>query len=259
MNLPPPSDAPLRLEGYRVVVAGGSRGIGRAMALAFARSGAVVSACARGEAALAEVRDTIHAEGGKAHTQSCDLADPQAISHYIDAAAEALGGIDVLVNNATGYGFAEDDEGWTANFQIDLMAAVRASRLALPHLKHSGRASILHTSSIAALRPRASGAPYAAIKAALSHYTGSQALALAPDRIRVNAIAPGSISFPDGLWERRRVEEPALHAATLAKIPFGRFGTPEDVAHAALFLASPWAGWITGQTLAVDGGQVLNG
>lgn len=259
MNLPPPSDAPFRLEGYRVVVAGGSRGIGRAMALAFARSGAVVSVCARGEAALAEVRDTIHAEGGKAHTQSCDLADPQAISHYIDAAAEALGGIDVLVNNATGYGFAEDDEGWTANLQIDLMAAVRASRHALPHLRRSSRASILHTSSIAALRPRAGGAPYAAIKAALSHYTGSQALALAPDRIRVNAIAPGSISFPDGLWERRRVEEPALHAATLAKIPFGRFGTPEDVAHVALFLASPWAGWITGQTLAVDGGQMLNG
>lgn len=258
MNVPP-ADAPFRLEGYRVVVAGGSRGIGRAIALAFARSGAAVSVCARGEAALAEVRDTIHAEGGKAHVQSCDLADPQAISRYIDAAAEALGGIDVLVNNATGYGFAEDDEGWTANFQIDLMAAVRASRCALPHLKRSGRASILHTSSIAALRPRAGGAPYAAIKAALSHYTGSQALALAPDRIRVNAIAPGSISFPDGLWERRRVEEPALHAATLARIPFGRFGTPDDVAHVALFLASPWAGWITGQTLAVDGGQMLNG
>jgi len=259
MNFPPPPDAPFRLDGYRVVVAGGSRGIGRAIALAFARAGAAVSVCARGEASLAEVRGAIEAFHGTAHTHPCDLADPQAIATYIDAAAGALGGIDVLVNNATGYGFAEDDEGWTANFQIDLMAAVRASRLALPHLKHSGRASILHTSSIAALRPRAGGAPYAAIKAALSHYTGSQALALAPDRIRVNAIAPGSISFPDGLWERRRVEEPALHAATLAKIPFGRFGTPEDVAHVALFLASPWAGWITGQTLAVDGGQMLNG
>jgi 3-oxoacyl-[acyl-carrier protein] reductase len=254
-----PADPPFRLDGYRVVVAGGSRGIGRAMALAFARSGAAVSVCARGEAALIEVRDTIHAGGGRAHAQSCDLADPQAIAAYIDAAAEALGGIDVLVNNATGYGFADDDEGWAANVQVDLMAAVRASRCALPYLKQSDHPSILHTSSIAALHPRAGGAPYAAIKAALSHYTGSQALALASDRIRVNAIAPGSISFPDGLWEHRRVEQPALHAATLAKIPFGRFGTPEEVAHAALFLASPWAGWITGQTLCVDGGQQLNG
>ncbi|HEU4671102.1 MAG TPA: SDR family oxidoreductase [Dyella sp.] len=259
MNTPPPSDAPFRLDGYRVVVAGGSRGIGRGIALGFARAGAAVSVCARGEAALVELADTIRGEGGQAHVQSCDLAEPLAIGRYIEAAADALGGIDVLVNNATGYGFADDDEGWTANFQIDLMAAVRASRFALPHLRQSGRASILHTSSIAALRPRAGGAPYAAIKAALSHYTGSQALALAPERIRVNAIAPGSISFPDGLWERRRVEEPALHAATLARIPFGRFGTPEEVAHAALFLASPWAGWITGQTLAVDGGQMLNG
>lgn len=253
------ADVPFRLDGYRVVVAGGSRGIGRAIALAFARAGAAVSVCARGEAALAELGETIQAEGGTVHTQSCDLADAAAIVRYVEAAADSLGGIDVLVNNATGYGFADDDEGWTANFQIDLMAAVRASRAALPHLKQSGHASILHTSSIAALLPRAGGAPYAAIKAALSHYTRSQALALAPEGIRVNAIAPGSISFPDGLWERRRVDEPALYAATLAKIPFGRFGTPEEIAHAALFLASPWAGWITGQTLAVDGGQMLNG
>jgi 3-oxoacyl-[acyl-carrier protein] reductase len=139
------------------------------------------------------------------------------------------------------------------------MAAVRASRGALPFLQASPRACILHTTSIAALRPRASGAPYAAVKAALTHYTTSQALALAKHRIRVNAIAPGSIEFADGLWDRRKHEAPEAYYATLAKIPFGRFGTPEEIAHAALFLASPWAGWITGQTLVVDGGQMLNG
>jgi 3-oxoacyl-[acyl-carrier protein] reductase len=109
------------------------------------------------------------------------------------------------------------------------------------------------------LRPRVSGAPYAAVKAALSQYTTSQALALAEHRIRVNAIAPGSIAFADGLWERRKREQPELYRATLVKIPFGRFGRPEEIAHAALFLASPFAGWITGQTLVVDGGQMLNG
>lgn len=252
-------EAPFRLAGYRVVVAGGSRGIGRSMALAFARAGASVSVCARGEDALAEVAATIRSQGVVTHAQACDLADPTAIQSYIDAAARALGGIDVLVNNATGYGFAEDDEGWTSGFNVDLMAAVRASRVALPHLRRSKHASVIHTSSIAALRPRGGGAPYAAIKAALSHYTTSQALALAPNRIRVNAIAPGSITFPDGLWERRKHDEPALYTSTLAKIPFGRFGTPDEVAHVALFLASPWAGWITGQTLVVDGGQMLNG
>jgi aldehyde dehydrogenase (NAD+) len=189
-----------------------------------------------------------------------DLGHASAIHDYVEAAAGALGGIDVLVNNASGYGFADDDEGWIAGFQVDLMAAVRASRFALPYLKASAHPSILHTSSIAAFHPRASGAPYAAIKAALSQYTTSQALALAPQRIRVNAIAPGSIAFPDGLWDRRSHDEPELYRATvLAKIPFGRFGTPESIAHAALFLASPGADWITGQTLCVDGGQGLSG
>ncbi|WP_329740416.1 SDR family NAD(P)-dependent oxidoreductase [Dyella sp. A6] len=250
---------PFRLPGYRVLVAGGSKGIGRSIALAFAEAGAAVSVCARGQAALDEVAREISGLGAIAHVQRCDLADPNAIHAWVQAGAKALGGIDVLVNNASGYGFNDDDEGWNAGFQVDLMAAVRASREALPYLGQSANPSILHTSSIAAFHPRRNGAPYAAVKAALSQYTTSQALALAEQRIRVNAIAPGSISFPDGLWERRRVEEPALYAATLAKIPFGRFGTPEEIAHAALFLASPWAGWITGQTLCVDGGQQLNG
>jgi 3-oxoacyl-[acyl-carrier protein] reductase len=251
--------APFDLRGYRVVVAGGSRGIGRSIALGCAQAGAAVSICARGAAALEETRQALSAHGGTVHAQSCDLADAAAIDAYIENAAAALGGIDVLVNNASGYGFDDNDESWLAGFNVDLMAAVRASRAALPHLKVSAHGCILHTSSIAAFRPRANGAAYAAAKAALSQYTTSQALALAGERIRVNAIAPGSIAFADGLWDRRRVEQPELYRATLAKIPFGRFGTPEEIAHAALFLASPFAGWITGQTLVVDGGQMLSG
>ncbi|MFC5525667.1 SDR family NAD(P)-dependent oxidoreductase [Rhodanobacter ginsengisoli] len=250
---------PFDFHGYRVVVAGASRGIGRSIALAFAGAGAAVSVCARGEAALEQTRQAIAACGVTAHARSCDLADPKAIDTYVAEAAGALGGIDVLVNNASGYGFSDDDEAWIAGFNVDLMAAVRASRAALSHLEASPAGCILHTSSIAAFRPRAGGAPYAAVKAALSQYTTSQALALAVQRIRVNAIAPGSIAFADGLWEHRRLEQPELYQATLAKIPFGRFGKPEEIAHAALFLASPWAGWITGQTLVVDGGQMLNG
>jgi 3-oxoacyl-[acyl-carrier protein] reductase len=250
---------PFDFHGYRVVVAGGSRGIGRSIALGFAEAGAAVSVCARGAAALEETRQALAAHGVLAHAQSCDLADARAIDAYVAEAATALGGIDVLVNNASGYGFDDGDEAWSAGFNVDLMAAVRASRTALPHLKASPHGCILHTSSIAAFRPRANGAAYAAVKAALSQYTTSQALALAEHRIRVNAIAPGSIAFADGLWERRKLEQPELYRATLAKIPFGRFGKPEEIAHAALFLASPWAGWITGHTLVVDGGQMLHG
>ena len=250
---------PFDFHGYRVVVAGGSRGIGRAVALAFAGSGAAVSICARGAGALEETRNAMAALGAVTHAQSCDLGDPQTISTYIEAAAAALGGIDVLVNNASGYGFGEDDESWLADFNIDLMSAVRASRAALPHLRQSLQGSILHTSSIAAFHPRRSGPPYAAMKAAVSHYTTSQALELAEHRIRVNAIAPGSIEFAGGVWDRVRQEDPPRYAAVRNSIPFGRYGTPEEVAQVALFLASPSAGWITGQTLCVDGGQGLNG
>jgi 3-oxoacyl-[acyl-carrier protein] reductase len=254
-----PTSTPFDFHGYRVVVAGGSKGIGRAIAMAFAESGAAVSICARGQAALDDVARTLATHGGGVHAQACDLGDPAAIEAWIAAAAAALGGIDVLVNNASGYGFDEGDESWLANFNVDLMAAVRASRCALPHLQRSRHASILHTSSIAAFHPRRNGPAYAAMKAALSHYTTSQALQLAEQRIRVNAIAPGSIEFADGLWDRVRQDDPARYAATLAKIPFGRYGKPQEIAHAALFLASPWAGWITGQTLCVDGGQGLSG
>ncbi len=253
-RLTPP---PFNFHGWRVAIAGGSRGIGRAMALAFAAAGASVSVCARGEDALNEVAQTITKYGVTAHSQSCDLADPDAIGHWIKAAANTLGGIDVLVNNASGFGSGATDADWLANVNIDLMAAVRASREALPYLKRSSNAAILHISSIAAFHSYRERPAYAAIKAALNQYTTSQAHDLAEHRIRVNAVAPGAIDFPDGRWDRRKREDPQRYAATLAAIPFGRFGCPEDVAAVALFLASPLAGWITGQILCVDGGQLL--
>jgi 3-oxoacyl-[acyl-carrier protein] reductase len=254
-----PAGPRLDFTGRRVLIAGGSKGIGRAMALAFASAGACVSVCARGEAGLAALRADAAALGLAVHTASADLSRLDDIARWLGDAAQALGGIDVLVNNATGYGMADDEAGWEASLNVDLMSAVRASRLALPWLQQSADACILNLASIAAQQPRPGGAPYAAAKAALMHYTTSQALALAPQRIRVNAIAPGSIEFEDGLWARRREQDPELYRNTLAKIPFGRFGEPAAIANAALFLCSPLAGWITGHTLNVDGGQVLMG
>ncbi len=246
----------LELKSRNAIIAGGSRGIGRSIALAFARAGANVSICARGEAALrateAELKQCCHT----VHAASCDLADGAALKLYVATAAQALGGIDVLVNNASGFGLSDDEAGWAASINIDLLAPVRATHAALPFLEKS-RGSIIHISSISGLQPSARTPPYGAVKAALIQLTLSQAALFADKRIRVNCIAPGSIEFPGGTWDRRKTENPNLYNAILNSIRFGRLGTPEEIANVALFLASSAASWVTGQTIAVDGGQML--
>lgn len=241
----------------RVVVTGASRGIGRAIAAAFARAGAKVSICARGEAALMQARDEIAAAGAAVHASVCDLRDGEAIASFLARSAHALGGVDILVNNASGFGLGDDEAAWAACLQVDIMAMVRASREASPMLARSDAGSIINIASISAFRPSARTAAYAAAKAAMVQYTTSQAATLARQRIRVNCIAPGSIEFPGGVWEQRRKSSDPLYGRILAGIPFGRMGTPEEVADVALFLASPLARWVTGQTIAVDGGQLL--
>ena len=140
-----------------------------------------------------------------------------------------------------------------------MMATVRASQAAVPHLEKAGGGSIVNVSSISAYRPSVRTTPYGAVKAALVQYTSTQAAALARKGIRVNGVAPGSIEFPGGSWERRKTENPKLYNSILASIPFDRLGRPEEVANVVLFLASPLATWITGQTIIVDGGQLLGG
>jgi 3-oxoacyl-[acyl-carrier protein] reductase len=190
----------------------------------------------------------------------CDLADAAAVAHYVAEAAEALGGIDILVNNASGFGMGDDEAAWTAGLAVDVTAMVRASHAALPMLHKSGEgAAIVHISSISAYRASTRSPAYAAVKAAMISYTASQAAMLAGKRIRVNCIAPGSIEFPGGVWDQRRRAKDPLYDRVFKSIPFGRMGAPEEVAEVALFLASPHARWVTGQTIAVDGGQLLGG
>jgi 3-oxoacyl-[acyl-carrier protein] reductase len=247
----------MNFKGRRAIVAGGSKGIGRAIALAFAEEGAAVSICARGRAALEATAAEIAAKGVKAHAGVCDLADKSAVASYIPSAAAALGGIDILVNNASGFGAADDEFGWSKSLEIDVMATVRASHAAIPFMEQAGGGAILNISSISGFRASARTAPYAAVKAAVINYTMSQALMLAAKKIRVNAIAPGSIEFPGGMWEERKTSNPRLYEAILRSIPWGRLGHPEEIASAALFLCSSAASWVTGQTLTVDGGQML--
>ena len=242
--------------GKRVLVAGGSKGIGRSVALGFARAGAAVSICARGAEALERTRTEIAAAGVAAHAVAADLGVLDDIRAWVEAGAAALGGIDILVNNASGFGSRDTEEDWARGLNVDVMATVRASRIATPWLKQA-RGSIVNVTSISGFRPSLRTPAYAAVKALLVNYTASQAAAFAPDGVRVNAVAPGSIEFPGGSWEQRRSSDPALYNRILGSIPFGRLGTPEEVAEVVMFLASPAARWVTGQTVIVDGGQML--
>jgi 3-oxoacyl-[acyl-carrier protein] reductase len=247
----------LSFSGKNVVVTGASRGIGRSIALGFAGCGANVSICARGAEALKATEGKLKEKGTHVHAAVCDLADGGAVTRYVADAARALGGIDVLVNNASGFGSSDDEKGWQVSIDVDLMASVRASQAALPFIERAGGGSIIHISSIAGLRSSARFPPYGAVKAALIQYTRNQALRFAKKKIRVNCIAPGSIEFEGGVWGKAKTENPALYKSVLDGIPSGRLGRPEEIANVVLFLASDLASWVTGQTIAVDGGQIL--
>ncbi|WP_395020360.1 SDR family NAD(P)-dependent oxidoreductase [Dongia sp.] len=247
----------ISFKGKKVLVAGGSRGIGRSIALAFAANGADVAICARGEAGVRKAEAELKRHGAKVFGTACDLGDEKQVTAMVNAAAAALGGLDVLVNNASGLGLKDDESGWQASVNVDLLGTARATRTALPYLEKSKGSSVINISSISGLMASARSVAYAAVKAALINYTMSQGLALAPKRIRANCIAPGSIEFPGGLWEDRKTADPKLYQSILDGIPWDRLGAPEEIANVALFLASDLAGWITGQTIVVDGGQSL--
>jgi len=248
---------PFDFADHCVVVTGASRGIGRAIALNFAQAGAHVSICARGASALETTRAEIAALGRKAHAATCDMADGAAVERYVTEAGLTLGGIDILVNNASGLGLGDDESAWSAGLAIDVMATVRATHAARPMLEHSSGGSIINISSISGMRASPRGPAYGAVKAAMMSCTASYAALFARKGIRVNCIAPGSIEFAGGLWEQRRLKGDPLYDRVLKGIAFGRLGTPDEIAEVALFLASRHARWITGQTIAVDGGQLL--
>ena len=248
----------LKLKGKRVIVTGGSRGIGLAIAEEFAKEGAAVSICARGQQALDEACKLIETAGGReVHAKTCDVSDPIALKEYIESAVAAFNGLNILVNNPSGFGRTDDEQGWQVGLDVDLMALVRASWAAVPHIEKTGGGALIHTSSISGLTSSLRTPPYGAVKAAVIQYTKTQALQLADKNIRVNCIAPGSIEFPGGTWDDAKKNNPALYAGIQNSIPFGRLGEPGEVARLAVFLGSDAASWITGETIAVDGGQML--
>ncbi len=246
----------LGLKGKGVIVTGASKGIGRAIALAFAAEGAHVAICARGAEALESTRAEIAKLGGKVHAATCDVGNGAALNAFLDGAHAALGRVDVLINNPSGFGVTDNEEGWAASLAVDVMAPVRATWKVVPWLEAQGGGAVIHISSISGMEASLPGvAAYAAVKAALISHSKSMAMELAPKGIRVNCIAPGSIDFPGGFWENVHKENKAFYDMVLSSIPFGRMGKPEEVANAVVFLASTKASWVSGVLLPVDGVQ----
>jgi len=252
----------LQLRGKAAIVTGSSRGLGRASARALAAEGCRVCLCARGAAALDEAvheLQTLAATPSDVIGVRADLATADGINEVVTRTIAAFGGVDVLVNNiglARGAGLLDTtDEEWQEAFDQTLFPAIRASRLVVPSMRSRGGGVILMIASIFG-REAGGRMTYNAVKAAEIGLAKSMAQQLARDNIRVNSIAPGSISFPGGSWWKRQQADPEGIAEFIRReLPFGRFGRAEEVGDVVAFLASPRASWVSGASIVVDGCQ----
>ncbi len=249
----------LDLKGKVALITGASRGLGRAMARALGEEGARISICARGTEALDAAARELESAGIEVMAEGVDVADARQARGWVENTLERFGSVDVLVNNAgsarPGKLAELPDSAWRETFDLNLFAPVVLSRLAAAEMEKKGGGSIINISSIYG-REAGGTLSYNASKAALISFTKMLARELAPKQVRVNSVAPGSILYPGGTWERRFKENPAFERDFIShEMPAGRLGRPEEVAYAVVLLASPRASWITGACLPVDGAQ----
>ncbi|WP_395645702.1 SDR family NAD(P)-dependent oxidoreductase [Terricaulis sp.] len=246
----------LALKGKKAIVLGGTRGIGRAIAETLAREGADVGVCARNAAQVEEAVGALKALGVKATGAPVDISDGAALKAWIAAAGAALGGLDILVSNAGAMAIGADPASWEQNFKLDVLGAVNAFDAALPLLeagaaKNGDAAFVIISSVSAAVADNASS--YGPVKASLIHMAKGLARQHAGKRIRVNVVSPGMVYFEGGVWHTVEKNMPDYFKTAMARNPTGRAATPQEIANAAVFLASPVSSYTTGVNLLVDG------
>jgi 3-oxoacyl-[acyl-carrier protein] reductase len=252
----------LQLNDKTAIVTGSTRGLGFATAATLLQEGCNVTICARGEAGLAEATAKLReADGASARVLAiqADVSTGKGAADVVVRTVETFGGVDILVNNvglAKGGDILDtSDADWQEALDQTLFPAIRVSRVAIPHMRRRGGGAIV---MIASIWGRESGGrmTYNAVKAAEISLAKSMAQQLARDNIRVNSVAPGSIRFPGGSWDRRVQADPEGMAEFVRReLPFGRFGRPEEVGAVVAFLVSPRASWISGASVTVDGCQ----
>jgi 3-oxoacyl-[acyl-carrier protein] reductase len=243
----------LGLKGLRALVTGGTRGIGRAIVETLADEGAAVAFCARTEADVAQAAVELTERGGVVTGRRVDVADADGVRQWVADTAAELGGLDIVVANVSALAIPDSEANWRASFDVDMMGTVHLVNAAMPHLERSEAASIVTISSVSGREVDFAAGPYGTMKAAIIHYTQSLAYQLAGKSIRANSVSPGNTYFPGGVWENIEQNNPELFAAALGLNPTGRMARPQEIARAAVFLASPAASFITGTNLVVDG------